>query len=117
VVGYGYPGYAASGTVTPLPPDVRHPDLLLVDGVWGPMTTRGLHRMLDLPPTGSITPQTRTALQAWVAASPRDGVWGPITRKALQTVLGVRPVDGVWGPVTIKALQRRINAVLVARPS
>jgi len=61
---------------------------LMVDGVFGPHTTR--------------------ATQRWVGA-PRTGVFGPITARALQRRVGAQ-ADGVVGPRTIRALQIRIGA-------
>lgn len=82
---------------------------IVVDGVWGANTTRGLQQLLGLKPTGVLDAKTRAALQARLGGIVVDGVWGIQTRRRLQAVLGVH-VDGIWGPQTIRALQTTINA-------
>ena len=104
VVGYGRPHYAPQSTPVPLPAKTLP---LVIDGVWGPLTTGRLQRWLRMRPTGVIDPSTRRALQARLGVT-ADGIWGPITHRALQHLLRVSE-DGVWGPITVKALQRYLN--------
>lgn len=95
---------------TPAPATIPRPAAsaaLVVDGIWGPLTTKELQRDLGVNPDGIIGPITATALQKRLGVTP-DGIIGPITRKALQKLLGVKQ-DGIWGPETTKALQRRLN--------
>lgn len=92
-------------TPAPVPPA---PTGLVVDGAWGPATTRALQRSLGVPADGVLGPQTYRALQSRIHVA-ADGVVGPNTRRALQRYLGVL-ADGVWGIKTIRALQTRLNA-------
>ncbi len=110
VVGFGRPAYAAQSSPVPLPASrsaSRTTLPLIVDGVWGRLTTMALQRWLGVPADGVLGPRTRRALQRRLNVT-SDGAWGPITRKALQRFLHVTP-DGIWGPVTVKALQRFLN--------
>ena len=82
---------------------------LVVDGAWGPATTRALQWVLPIVrPDGVLGPTTIKALQRSLGVT-ADGAMGPTTIKALQRYLLVK-ADGVLGPTTIKALQRRLNA-------
>ncbi len=104
VAGFGRPLYARQSTPTrsgsrSLP--------LVIDGVWGPLTTAKLQTWLGTPSTGTLTTNDRRALQRRIGVT-ADGEWGPITHRALQRYLHVA-ADGIWGPITIKALQRFLN--------
>ena len=104
----------------------------LSDGVWGPVTTRTLQRLLGTPQDGVISsqdqgrrvnvpaagdgwewvsnPQGSQAIKAYqsrlgVAA---DGIIGPGTIRRLQDHLGVT-VDGYAGMETVKALQAQLG--------
>ncbi|WP_158274542.1 peptidoglycan-binding domain-containing protein [Cellulomonas sp. WB94] len=92
----------------PEPPAPPAPTGLVVDGIWGDLTTKALQRALGVTDDGIIGPITRKALQRRIGVT-ADGIWGPITHKALQRHLGVT-ADGIWGPITVKALQDRLNA-------
>lgn len=81
---------------------------LVVDGVWGALTTRAEQAALHVTVDGSRGPNTIAAEQRKTGAHV-DGVDGPDTRKHLQAYLGVTQ-DGVIGPITVKALQNRLNA-------
>ena len=81
---------------------------LVVDGIWGTLTTKALQRALGVTADGIIGRNTARALQGRVGAT-RDGVIGPQTRKALQRHLRVTQ-DGIWGPITARALQNKLNA-------
>ncbi len=70
-----------------------------------PPPSRGGARKLVLD--GSFGPLTTKAVQKWVGTV-QDGSFGPITKRALQRKLGVVQ-DGQIGPKTIAALQSRIG--------
>lgn len=108
IVGYGYPDYGHESGVQRVSRSGRgsRPPLI-VDGVWGKLTTRSLQRWIGVEDDGDIGPKTRKGLQRKLGVKD-DGDWGPVTRKALQQVLGVDE-DGEWGKQTMKALQRRLN--------
>ncbi|NLI19740.1 MAG: hypothetical protein GX427_13195 [Actinomycetales bacterium] len=95
----------------PVPAPAPVPSLfpLLVDGDWGPITTKGLQtRLGKLLVDGVFGPITVRRLQAYLGGLYVDGDFGPKTKRALQARLGV-VVDGWIGPVTVKALQTRLN--------
>lgn len=99
------PALAADPSPTvPRPPAGK----LVVDGIWGTLTTKALQRALGVSADGVIGPVTTRALQRRLGVTV-DGVIGPVTRRALQRHLSVRQ-DGVWGPITVRALQTRLNA-------
>lgn len=81
---------------------------LLVDGLWGSVTTKALQIRLSVPANGALTKVTIQTMQTRLGVR-ADGDFGPITRKALQRHLG-QVQDGYIGPVTVKALQARLNA-------
>ena len=105
---------------------------LVVDGWWGPQTTRALQRALGTTVDGVISSQSAAshryvpragdgwewvsdpvgsqcvaALQRLVGAD-ADGMVGPATVRALQARLGVAQ-DGYAGPDTVAALQARLG--------
>ena len=80
---------------------------IVVDGQWGPATTKALQANLGVTVDGELGPQTISALQAAIGATV-DGAMGPNTARALQASLGVRQ-DGQLGPESIKALQALLN--------
>jgi peptidoglycan hydrolase-like protein with peptidoglycan-binding domain len=84
------------------------PEKLVVDGEWGPATTKALQRKLGVEVDGELGPITIKALQK-VLGQAEDGQIGPKTIKALQTNVGAT-VDGQLGPETIKKLQEFLNA-------
>lgn len=112
VVIYGYPAYTAETAVRAAPKASRasartYPPLV-VDGVWGSNTTRGLQVVLrDSPVDGRIDRDFRRDVQRWAGVK-QDGVWGPVTRRAIQRKVGATQ-DGVIGRATVRALQRYIN--------
>lgn len=110
VVGYGRPDYKPQSRPVPIPSrGAGHRQLmpLVVDGVWGRLTTQHLQAWLKLPTDGKLNPVTRARLQTAIGVR-ADGAWGPVTRRALQKYLHVHQ-DGVWGPQTVKALQKHLN--------
>ena len=104
----------------------------LSDGVWGPVTTRTLQRLLGTPQDGVISsqdqgrrvnvpaagdgwewvsnPQGSQAIKAYQQklGIDADGIIGPGTIKRLQDHLGVT-VDGYAGMETVKALQAQLG--------
>lgn len=112
IVGYGYPDYGNENSVRRVQTAAsrgskggRPP--LIVDGVWGKLTTRAMQRWVGVEDDGVIGPLTRKAFQKKIGVV-ADGDWGPVTRKTLQQLLGVT-VDGEWGKQTVKAFQRKLN--------
>lgn len=81
---------------------------LVVDGDWGPNTTRALQRRLGVGVDGGFGPITTRALQKLLGVA-ADGIFGPISKRALQRHLGVTQ-DGIVGPITVRAMQTRLNA-------
>lgn len=87
---------------------------LVVDGSWGPATTRALQAYLSTNPKyktlvdGVFGRGTVRQLQRWLRVTV-DGKFGVVTKTALQRVLHVKP-DGNFGPVSVSALQRFLNA-------
>ena len=111
VLGYGYPAYGTPiAPPVPLPrpaPHTQHVYPLVVDGAWGPVTTRHLQAFLHVGQDGKLGPVTARALQRGLGVH-QDGAIGPVTKRTLQRRLGVA-TDGAIGPVTVKALQRFLN--------
>lgn len=109
VVGYGRPAYKSQSRPTPIPSRGGGHSLmpLVVDGVWGKMTTQHVQVWAGVRPDGEIGPVTRQAVQRKLGVT-ADGAWGPLTHRALQRRVGVAD-DGVWGALTVKALQRFLN--------
>lgn len=90
------------------PPAPATPDKLVVDGEWGPATTKALQRSLGVTVDGELGPETYRAWQKALGV-PVDGEMGPQTRKAYQTAIGATP-DGEVGPETVRKLQEFLNA-------
>lgn len=83
--------------------------LLVVDGAWGPATTRRLQDVLRARSTGVMDAATIRALSVWLRQAPVTAMTVTV-RSALQSRVGaVR--DGVIGPATVKALQRYLNRI------
>lgn len=87
-------------------PDVG--EMLVVDGWWGPKTTKRLQQILGTPVDGLISDQWsfwRDVNPGLVSAEwvdhPTEG--SPLVRK-LQEMVGA-PVDGIIGPETIRSMQ------------
>jgi peptidoglycan hydrolase-like protein with peptidoglycan-binding domain len=81
---------------------------LVVDGVWGTLTTIEFQKSLKVTADGILGPVTWKAFQTAVGIT-ADGIPGPNTYKALQTNVGAT-VDGILGPETVKKLQEHLNA-------
>lgn len=110
VLAYIHPRYASATAERPAanPTGIRP---LVVDGSWGPLTTRHLQLLLHVAPVdGLFDRMTVRALQRWLRQAP-TGVVGKSTKTALQHRVGVH-ADGVIGPQTVKALQRYLNRAL-----
>lgn len=105
------PRYATPIIVRPAPYVSSGTRPLVVDGSWGPMTTKHLQLFLHLTPIdGAFGARTISALQRWLNVR-ATGTADLHTRVALQHRLGVN-ADGVIGPVTVRALQRYLNRVV-----
>lgn len=81
---------------------------LVVDGIWGRLTTEAEQRSLKVKVDGIRGYNTIRAEQQRTGAHV-DGIDGPDTRKHLQKHVGVKQ-DGIIGPITVKALQKKLNA-------
>jgi hypothetical protein len=103
VVGAGRPLWVPEMSVVPVPAAT----VLVVDGVWGPRTTRRLQQVLGVRQSGVASVETLRALATWLRQKPL-GTFTFVMKIALQDRVGV-PKDGVIGPVTVKALQRYLN--------
>lgn len=102
------PHYGTPVVTRPAPSTTGNTRPLVVDGAWGPMTTRHLQLLLHLTPVdGTFGPRTILALQRWLRQAP-TGRLDSRTRTALQHRVGVQ-ADGVIGPQTVRALQRLLN--------
>ncbi|MCL2089837.1 MAG: N-acetylmuramoyl-L-alanine amidase [Micrococcales bacterium] len=115
------PAILAMATGTAAPP--HPPGGLVVDGLWGPATTRRAQQVLGTPVDGAVSSQW----QGWRAANPGlVGGWqwvaaasGSLLVRAVQARTGAA-VDGLVGPATITALQRHLGTPAdgtVSRPS
>lgn len=111
VLGYGHPAYGTPRSApVPLPRPSRGTRLvipLVIDGAWGPKTTRRLQEHLHATVDGTRGPQTIRAIQRWVGCR-QDGQMGTDTIRHLQAKVGAR-TDGRLGPDTIRRLQRTLN--------
>ena len=109
----------------PAPPAITVYPVLLVDGVFGPVSVRALQTLLASVGyykgliDGVYGPITVYAVQAWLAKRGYyggivDGIEGPVTVRALQRFLTAKGlygglIDGVRGAVTNKAWQTYLN--------
>lgn len=82
--------------------------MLVVDGIWGTLTTTAFQKSLKVTADGILGPITWRAFQTAVGVTV-DGIDGPQTYKALQVNVGAT-VDGLVGPQTVKKLQEHLNA-------
>ena len=105
----------------------------MIDGSFGPATTRRLQEVLGTQVTGAIGGQQRTAITENIASvqfgsggsmvvremqrrlnlpsNQRGGLFGPLTLRALQSRMGT-PVTGAisrTNSAVVKELQRRLN--------
>ncbi|QWW20121.1 CHAP domain-containing protein [Schaalia sp. 19OD2882] len=85
-------------------------DALVVDGIWGPQTTRALQEINRTPADGVISDQWSGSSREMPACSADSWEWvddpaeGSTLVRALQTAFGVT-VDGIWGPETTRGMQ------------
>lgn len=90
-------------------PGTGKPSRIVVDGYWGPATTRRLQAVLGTPVDGVLSGQVQGPwnrnLRSASWASPSKAR-GSLAIRALQRRVGVK-ADGLLGPVTIRAMQRR----------
>lgn len=80
---------------------------LVVDGSFGPLTTRRLQEVLGTEVTGIIGGQSRHAITNNIH-SVQFGTGGSMVVREMQRRLNVT-VDGSFGPQTLRALQRRMG--------
>lgn len=104
------------GTSTPppktAPPSRSETRKLVVDGSFGPLTTKAVQRWVGVSQSGSLSWETRTALQRKVGTA-ADGDIGPKTIYALQTKIGTSHDHASYlNARTIRALQTYLNANL-----
>ncbi len=100
VVGYGRPAYATATTTAATKPATKN--TLVVDGYWGPATTRALQKINGTPVDGIVSGQVHKpeACPSW-----RLGRGGSILVRRMQQAFGVAQ-DGYFGPATIRAAQK-----------
>lgn len=85
---------------------------LVIDGSFGPNTTRAVQRWVGVAQSGSMSYNTRTALQRKVGVR-ADGDIGPKTIAALQSKIGTsRDGSSRFNARTVRALQAYLNANL-----
>lgn len=121
VIGYIHPRYGTAAKETALAKKTVAAAVrpLVVDGVWGGLTTQHVQLLLKVTPVDKVLgPITVRGLQQWVGAPVENGVkinqpqtMPYRTRLALQGKLKVAK-DGILGPVTVKALQRHLNGAV-----
>lgn len=85
--------------------------ILVIDGSWGPATTRRLQEVLNCGiKDGIISGQIRNRANQFIP-SVQFGNGSSQVIRALQSLLHV-PSDGNFGPITCLALQRRMRTML-----
>lgn len=92
---------------------------IIVDGKWGPATTRALQRALGTPVDGIISRQLRNDVTKALYGGVTFGKGGSPMVRALQKKVGAR-VDGYLGPKTISCLQKYLGTVVdgkISRPN
>lgn len=92
---------------------------IIVDGKWGPATTRALQRALGTPVDGVISRQLRNDVTKALYGGVTFGKGGSPMVRALQRKVGAR-VDGYLGPKTISCLQKHLGTVIdgkISRPN
>lgn len=100
---------AWQGATPPAPTPAPTPGGLVVDGIWGPATTRALQQINRTPIDGIVSSQD----VYWRDMNPGlGGGWEWVTDPVgsqlvahLQAAWGVHDRDGLIGPNTIKAMQ------------
>jgi len=83
---------------------------LVVDGIRGPLTNRGIELWVGGSVNGSLSTSDVKKMQGKLRVIP-DGDIGPITTRSLQRKVGAA-VDGNWGSQTTTYLQRYLNRLL-----
>lgn len=103
-------------------PGTGKPSRIVVDGYWGPATTRRLQAVLGTTVDGVLSEQVQGPWNrnlrsaSWTSAS---AARGSNVIRALQRKIGVK-ADGFLGPNTIRALQRRYGTTqdgVISAPS
>src|SRR5699024_9519843 len=105
-------GAPAQTAPAPAPaPSAPSTGTLVVDGKFGPATTRALEAWVGVSQDGSLSTSDIKALQAKVGAVP-DGKIGAATTRKLRAAMG-HGNNGVWdfrtSYSTVKALQQFLN--------
>ncbi|MEO2095879.1 MAG: transglycosylase family protein [Brachybacterium sp.] len=99
----------SSGSSTPATPSTGAS--LVVDGKFGPKTTRALQGWVGVTQDGSLSTSDIKALQTKIGAAP-DGKIGAETTRKLRAEIGLNN-NGVWdfrtSYATVKALQQHLN--------
>ncbi|WP_068396699.1 transglycosylase family protein [Kribbia dieselivorans] len=83
---------------------------LVVDGVRGPATNRGIEKWVGTYQNGVLGTSDIRALQRKLGVA-QTGYLNTTTVKALQRRVG-SSADGIWGPNTTRALQSYLNRVV-----
>lgn len=130
-------GLTTTPTPTPTTPSKPVKQTLVVDGFWGPATTRALQRINRTPVDGVVSSQPAAnkhflgGVSGWEFSSnpkgsllirkmqkafkvSQDGFFGPQSIRGMQRYYRT-PVDGVISPggsTVVKAMQRAINRQL-----
>ena len=110
--GKGSPAPSRSTPSRPKAPAASSGKKLVIDGSFGPNTTRAVQRWVGVAQTGSMSYGSRTALQRKIGTR-ADGSIGPKTIAALQSKIGISR-DGSYrlNARTVRALQSYLNANL-----
>ncbi|MEO7267765.1 MAG: transglycosylase family protein [Knoellia sp.] len=101
-------GAAVPVLATGVSRDTARPGLLVVDGVKGPATRRGIESWIGGSVNASLSKADMRLLEKKVGGSVNGSFERSDVRK-LQRLVGAT-ADGSWGPKTTKALQRHLNA-------
>ena len=99
-----------SSTPQPAPRPQPQVTQLVIDGSFGPATTRRLQQVLGTQVTGAIGGQQRTAITENIPAA-RFGSGGSMVVREMQRRLNLpsNQRGGLFGPLTLEALQRRMG--------
>lgn len=107
------------GTTVSNPSKSSNKANLVVDGSWGPATTKALQKALGTIQDGIISGQYPNNITNAIPSASFSHRRGSNVIKTLQRKVGAR-VNGYIGPETIKALQRHLGTIVdgkLSRPS
>jgi len=108
--------FIASEVTKRLGGDTPAPSKLVVDGLFGELSTMKLQKVLGMTQDGWVGGQTNTVkpyLMNWTTIRYNDGYKGSTTIKKLQNLVkSYNPgtIDGLCGKQTVTALQKFLNA-------